>query len=553
MEFIRRLRTPPGVQNKLRFIKPFKQWPASSMIVFVLLVFLVTSCDIGGNNNRDGIEDNQWPTADFSAKPDTGAIPLLVTFDASASSDTDGTIASFDWDFGDKTRANGNPIDHEYSETGTYTATLKVTDNDGAWAEANTSIEVHRTIWTFRVNKPVYYSAPAIADDGTIYFATGILIHTSYGSLYAVSPDGELKWKFDLDNNSDDDNIWTNDNNGASPAVGIDGTIYIMDHRNVIYAVNPDGSLKWKNNTYESDHSWHVGQKTPAIGSDGTLYVCAGRILYALDPVNGLAKWQTETLRGGNVCAVSAVIGVDGTIYLASNDRFYAIKPDGTHKWPSPYELVAENEKSFSSPAIGADGSIYFGAEGTGDVYYHVGYVYAVNADGTHKWRYVVPGSRQVRASPAIAPDGTVYITTKAYFDEIKQPAYCVALRPEDGSVKWIYQIEPNPDNPVAQDSYTTPAVGADGIIYIAAETGFIYALNPDGTLKWKENFYNGINWSSPVILPDGTLYIGGHDNTPEIKWAGKFVAIRTESYGLANSPWPKFRKDNRNTGRYGP
>ena len=61
----------------------------------------------------------------------------------------------------------------------------------------------------------------------------------------------------------------------------------------------------------------------------------------------------------------------------------------------------------------------------------------------------------------------------------------------------------------------------------------------------------NGINWSSPAIISDGTLYIGGHHNTLEIEWAGKLMAIRTESYGLADSSWPKFRNDNSNTGRF--
>lgn len=497
----------------------------------------------GGGGGGDGEAPNQHPWAFVSATPTSGAYPLTITLDGSTSIDYDGTIVSYQWDFGDGETGSGVIVAHQYAAPGRYSVTLTVTDDDGATHSTTHSglIEVHRTVWRFDVDKPVYYSAPAVGSDGTIYFSTGILIHTSTGSLYAVNPDGTLKWKFDLDNN------------GASPALGADGTVYLMDHRNVIYALNPDGTLKWKNNTYESSSPWHVGQKTPAIAADGTLYVCAELTLYALDPADGSERWRLENLRGGNVCAVSAAVGNNGTIYLASNDWFYALNPDGSLRWPQPFAMQYVDEKSYSAPAIGADGTIYFGAEGTSGDHRELGQLYALSPDGTLKWVYTAPGKRPIRASPAIGADGTIYVTTKAYWDSTaadpRQPALCLAFNP-DGTLKWSYEIAPSEWNPVAQDSYSSPAIGADGTIYFAAETGFIYALNPDGSLKWKENFYNGINWSSPAIMADGTLYIGGMRSEGDYVWYGRLVAIRTESLGLAASPWPKFRRDLANSGR---
>ena len=74
--------------------------------------------------------DNRAPVASFSATPTEGDAPLTVTFDGSASDDPDGTIVSYDWDFGDGS-GNGQVTSHEYASAGTYYVTLTITDDDG--------------------------------------------------------------------------------------------------------------------------------------------------------------------------------------------------------------------------------------------------------------------------------------------------------------------------------------------------------------------------------------------------------------------------------------
>jgi len=75
---------------------------------------------------------NQAPTASFTATPLSGSQPLTVHFDASASSDPDGSIASFSWSFGDGQTGTGQKPDHVYATAGTFTVTLTVTDNGAA-------------------------------------------------------------------------------------------------------------------------------------------------------------------------------------------------------------------------------------------------------------------------------------------------------------------------------------------------------------------------------------------------------------------------------------
>lgn len=84
---------------------------------------------------------NQPPTASFTA----GANGLAVAVDGSASSDPDGAIASWSWNFGDGGTAGGATAGHTYANAGTYTITLTVTDNVGATASTTRQVTVAAT------------------------------------------------------------------------------------------------------------------------------------------------------------------------------------------------------------------------------------------------------------------------------------------------------------------------------------------------------------------------------------------------------------------------
>ena len=106
---------------------------------------------------------NQLPVASFSVTPSFGEAPLVVAFDATASSDADGSVVSYDWTFGDGSSATGATASHTYASIGTFTATLFVTDDDGA---------ISSTTRTVRATGPTTSVAPSSAAAGGVLTAT---------------------------------------------------------------------------------------------------------------------------------------------------------------------------------------------------------------------------------------------------------------------------------------------------------------------------------------------------------------------------------------------
>ena len=87
---------------------------------------------------------NQPPVAAANAKVTSGKAPLTVSFDASASSDPDGTIEAYNWDFMDGEFSSAtNPV-HVFSDPGKYPVTLTVTDNLGMKASTSITITVRK-------------------------------------------------------------------------------------------------------------------------------------------------------------------------------------------------------------------------------------------------------------------------------------------------------------------------------------------------------------------------------------------------------------------------
>jgi len=324
------------------------------------------------------------------------------------------------------------------------------------------------------------------------------------------------------------------------------GTIYFGDFDDYLYALNPDGTLKWKYRT--GGWIW----STPAIDEKGIVYIGSydGR-LYSINP-NGTLNWRFQS--GGSISS-SPAIAEDGTIYFGtmgpdSYGRIYALFTNGTEKWHYDTDYLV-----VSDPAIADDGTVYIGS---GDTYF-----YALNPNGTLKWRFKT--GNIIKAHPSIAEDGTIYI---ASFDH-----NLYALNP-DGTLKWkrgsgssgsssvaigndgilyfggnpfyaansnngttIWSLDLGPDRHIDKSS---PAISADGVIYFGTNVGEttggeIIAVNPDGTERWRKWIADEWVDSSPCIGEDGTIYIGSDYDMGQ----GRLYAFgRNEFEANANGPY---------------
>ncbi len=141
---------------------------------------------------------------------------------------------------------------------------------------------------------------------------------------------------------------------------------------------------------------------SPAVAADGTIYVGAGDAYQALNPEDGTQIWSFSPLDGE--ADSTPALGRGGRVYLTSNgSEVYALDHDGNPIWTFAAEVQDEREVHFSS-SVTVDGATVLYA-GTRE-----GEVFAINPDGSLRWRFGVPEIGMVPGEAAIGADGTLYV-----------------------------------------------------------------------------------------------------------------------------------------------
>jgi outer membrane protein assembly factor BamB len=240
---------------------------------------------------------------------------------------------------------------------------------------------------------------------------------------------------------------------------------------------------------------------TPTI-SGRTMFVGSGDgNLYAIVLATGGVKWRAAV--GSAINSTAAVSG--GLVFVNTDGGFHAYHTtDGKLAWsfktgaPTPLAWGYESGQVYTSSSAVANGHVVFGSVD--------GMLYSLDArTGREQWRYRAGG--RVYSSPAIA-GGTVFVGS--------QDGVVHAVDVNTGKLTWRFETEGKKlesadwgfDRTTIQSS---PAV-ANGMVYIGARNGFLYALDAaTGAERWR--FDHKVSWvnTSPAVS-DGLVYAASSD-----------------------------------------
>lgn len=329
------------------------------------------------------------------------------------------------------------------------------------------------TQWRFRAGGWMY--EPAVGADGTVYAGCGD------HNLYALNPDGSVKWRYD-----------TGGLVPKAPVAGSDGTVYASSDRGALIALNADGTKKWVNN------GAGYGAGAPSIGPDETLCSGSGRGLHAVTP-RGKTKWLVDT---GFAMPARPVFDRRGNIFIADRrGDLRSFDAKGAVRWE-----VRLHQPLCAPAAIGVDGSLLITRVDALD---------ALDPD-TGAVRWSIPANPASEAGPAVAEDGTIYV---ACHDGV------MMARNADGSEKWTSS---------AQASLaTTPLIGEDGTIVVRDACAGVWAFTKDGALAWTQEMPStaGGMLSRPAVGADGTVFVGSDDGSlTALHWRPLQERIREEA-----------------------
>ena len=475
------------------------------------------------------LQENQLPIAN------AGADAIVLTGSAeqlsgAASFDPDGDIASYSWQqtagtvvtLATPASAVTSYVAPQVSSDELLSFQLTVTDNDGESSSDTVDITVRaNTLPVVAIDEPI---------NGGIFPSSGVVL----SAVSTDAEDGDISsltvWTSDLDGEfATDDQVTTSLSPGShqitasvidslggvatdtvtisvlaatipswnfATAGQIDSSAAVAAD-GTIYIGSDDGNLYALNP--DGTQKWvfatgNIINTVPAIASDGTLRITAGDTLFALD-AGGDQLWSFETTRE----FTSPAVNESGKTFLYDGFWSYGIDPDGSQDWRVQTNFLTNNDTN-GSPIIGADGAVYIATDSNANDGDDEGTLYKLDPDtGVRDWVAQLHG--RVSSSPAIAADGTIYVPTYA--------TRMYAINP-DGTVKWQFFFSSG----FSLGVKASVSLGADGTIYVGTENDNFYAINPvDGTEIWHYAAESNVH-STAAVAADGTIYFGSQGNS---------------------------------------
>ena len=198
-----------------------------------------------------------------------------------------------------------------------------------------------------------------------------------------------------------------------------------------------------------------------------------------------------------------------------------------TLKWAK--SLITGTGWIHSSPALAADGTVYITADDYHSTYAHLQLFALDPANGAVKWS--TDAGDVHGSSPAVGADGTVYVGGKLLSAPTLEQGRLWAFLPTGGPPAWAFTT--------SSSFYSSPAVDGVGTVYIGCDDNNLYALNSGPShLLWGSPLggWAGVD-SSPALDGRGSVYIGSG--------AGKMFALQTLSPGTARWAVPTTNGDS--------
>jgi outer membrane protein assembly factor BamB len=232
----------------------------------------------------------------------------------------------------------------------------------------------------------------------------------------------------------------------------------------------------------------------------GDVYLGHGRNpLCKIDPTDGSEIWCTTDNHGTFADRSQPAVGADGDVFIGGrdNDLWWVRASDG-HTFDT-FHIQTDGDVT-TSPMIAVDQGADLILMGSDSL--SAGFFYGMRklpgpALGD-QWLNVLGGGLR-NVSPALSHDGqTAYVTSAG------RTLHAIDIG--TGIELWRNRLEKR-GNGVRAPNYT-PVVGPDGTIYVGFDVG-LFAVNPDGSLKWLFSTGRRRGFSPPAIGPDGTIYYG--------------------------------------------
>ncbi|GAB5561166.1 MAG: hypothetical protein SynsKO_28130 [Synoicihabitans sp.] len=352
------------------------------------------------------------------------------------------------------------------------------------------------------LRRPTITNAPSIGEDGTIY------VSSADNYFYALNPNGSLKWRTQTDSFSD----------SSTSAIAPDGTIHFGTVTGTVYALNPNGSIRW---TSSLGNSAYVA--APSVAEDGTVYFKQDDGTLRAFSSQGTQLWSYFVPGEGSYAGPA--ITTDGTIIVPANDgALHALSPAGSLIWkyqPQTAENTDDVSGIYTSPSIDQHGNIYACTLN--------GTAFSVTDKGALRWVFRTPEPGENVSSSLALGDGRAYFASYGGF--------LYALDQTSGTMVWRSSIE-------AQARSSSAAIASDGSIIVGSYANKLFRFSSDGQ---QIRAWSAGNWfrSSPA-LADGRIYVGNGD--------GKIYAFDLGGVGPAEPsetyPWPQYRHGPAHTGR---